>query len=292
MTVATVWRFYVREIVRRWEFWLLALLLVVFWQSLGAYVFGDYAIPRELRLRVGEGMWRRITLSYTGAWYGFIVLFMLSFISAALVQVVCHSVVSVRYLSKYSKASAPRFFAGLALAALTAIAIAVVPLLVSTVLFYSHKFYDLKELLVPQSYPGILATTVAGGLFVYFLSMTLALLVIVLRRPRALSAVSWVPVILSFGLGYTANYAGGVEIQALPFALVTRLSEHYYSGVPIDLTRPGVETWPAWLRGESLNVADPLLVWLMLAGWIALLALASVLLLRKQRGIIVEELIG
>ena len=292
MTLATVWKFYVKEILKRWEFWVLAVMFTIFWQSTGAYVFADYSFPPETWLRLTEEMRRKIVHSYTGSWYGFVALFMLSFMAITFVQIICHSVVSVRYLSKYSKASTLRFFTGLMLATLTAIAMATVFLLTSTVLFYSQKFYDLKELVVPQNYLGILATTVAGGLFAYFLSMTLAMLVIVLRRPRMLSAMCMAPVVLAFGLGYTANYAGGVEIQALPFGLITRLGEHYYSGIPIDLTRPGVQTWMAWLRGQQLNAIDPFFAWLIMLGWIALLALTSMLLLRKQRGINVEELMG
>jgi len=289
VTVAAVWKFYAKEIFKRWEFWTLAVLLMTFWQSTGAYVFADYSFPPEVRQRVGEEMWRKLVHSYTGGWYGVAALFTLAFVAVELVHVTCHSVISLRFLSKYSKASAPKFFAGLVLASLTAAIAATCLLVASTVVFYSHKFYNLEELILPQNPLGILAVTLAGGLFVYFLSMTLALLVVLLRRPRALTAVSFVPAVLAFMLGYTANYAGGTEMQIQPFSLIVKLGDYYYSGVPLDLTRPNVQVWMAWLRGEPIDAMEPLLVWLMVACWIVLFALLSLLLLRKQRGVNVEE---
>jgi len=292
MTTATVWRFYVREIFKRWEFWILAIILNVLWQSTGAYIFSKYAIPLEVRQEISAEVLRRVALLYTGGWYGIVALFMLSFIAIALVHIICNSIVSVRYLSKYSKVSALRLFTGLALAALTAVFIAMFFLLGSTVVFYSHEFYDLKELLTPKNYLGIVAVTVAGGLFTYLLSMTLALLVVVLKKPRMLTPMSFVPIILAFILGYTANYAENIEIQVLPFALIVRLSEHYYSSITIDITKPSVKVFIAEVRGEPLNPTDPLLVWLMLISWITLFTLISILLFKKQKGINIEEILG
>jgi len=287
-----VWRFYVREIFKRWEFWILAIILNVLWQSTGAYVFSRYAIPIEVRQRISAEVLRRVVLLYTGSWYGIAALFMLSFIAVALVHIICNSIVSVRYLSKYSKVSASRLFTGLALAALTAVFIAMFFLLGSTVVFYSHEFYDLKELLTPKNYLGIVAVTVAGGLFTYLLSMTLALLVVVLKKPRMLAPMSFVPVVLAFILGYIANYAENIEIQLMPFALIVKLSEHYYSNQTIDITKPSVKIFMAEVHGEPLNPTDPLLVWLMLIGWITLLTLISILLFKKQKGINIEEILG
>lgn len=297
MTTISVWRFYVKEIFRRWEFWVLAIILTAFWQSTGAYIFSRYSIPLEVRQRISVEVLRKVALLYTGGWYGIAALFMLSFIAVALVHIICHSIVAVRYLSKYSRVSASRLFTGLALAALTAVFIAMFFLLGSTVVFYSHEFYDLKELLTPKNYLGIIAVTVAGGLFTYFLSMTLALLVVILKKPRMLTPISFVPIMLAFALGYTANYAENIEIQVLPFALITRLSEHYYSNITIDITKPSVKVLIAEIkrletRVDLLNPIDPLLVWFMLICWITLFTLISILLFKRQKGINIEEIIG
>jgi len=61
--------------------------------------------------------------------------------------------------------------------------------------------------------------------------MTLALLVVVLKKPWMLGPMSFVPVVLYFALGYIAGYSGDIKIQALPFSLITRLGEYYYSNM-------------------------------------------------------------
>lgn len=125
----------------------------------------------------------------------------------------------------------------------------------------------------------------------YFLSSTIALLLIVLRKPKLLVLASFVPYMLSFGLGMAGLIATGGGIHFSPFNLILLLNYRYYAEATIILDDPVIEMWHSALRGIEQGV-NPLTLWLALIGWILLFATTTLMLFKKQRGISIEEIIS
>jgi hypothetical protein len=148
-----------------------------------------------------------------------------------------------------------------------------------------------KNLILPENPVGVLATTIAGGVLMYFISATVALLVIVLKKPRALGLAGFIPYILSFGLGMAGLLATGGRVHFSPFNTILLLNYHYYANATLILDEPVTMMWRSELEGTG-QVLEPSTPWLVLSGWILLFAATSVVLFKKQRGVSVEQILA
>jgi hypothetical protein len=125
----------------------------------------------------------------------------------------------------------------------------------------------------------------------YFISSTVALFVVVLRKPRALGFASFLPYILSFGLGMAGLVATGGRVHFSPFNTILLLNYHYYANAILVLDEPVTMMWRSELEGAG-QVLEPSTLWLVLLGWIALFSLTSIALFKKQKGISVEQILS
>jgi hypothetical protein len=125
----------------------------------------------------------------------------------------------------------------------------------------------------------------------YFISSTVALFVVVLRKPRALGFASFLPYILSFGLGMASLIATGGRIHFSPFNIILLLNYHYYANATLVLNEPVTMMWRSEIEGSG-QVLEPTTLWLVLLGWITLFAVISIALFKKQRGVNLEEIIS
>jgi hypothetical protein len=88
-----------------------------------------------------------------------------------------------------------------------------------------------------------LAITATGEVFKFLFSTALALLVVAMRKPKLLSMMSFVPFIISYGLGMYEIMSGGELVQYSPFNIIMLLAYHYYTGSPLALDLRAVDTW-------------------------------------------------
>lgn len=299
MAVLRVYKFYLRDVLSNGYFWFWSVFFMMFWLFMGAFVYGarftldefSKQFPIDMPSPVIEEAWRESTLHYTASWYGSIALFSMSSITIGLTQYIFYSTIPIRYLTKYSKASPLKFYTGFTLSAITSTAIYTLILLITSILLYSYKFHGFKTIISPKNMLGVVLTTITGGLLMYFLSSTIALLLIVLKKPKLLALASFVPYVLSFGLGMAGLIATGGKIHFSPFNLILLLNYHYYAEATIILDDPVTKMWYNALIGIG-QAADPLKLWLALIGWTLLFATTTLILFRKQRGISIEEIIS
>ena len=304
MAVGRVCRFYLRSILSDMNFWGWSVAFLIFWLFMGAYVYGAGVTMEEFIKQFPEGTprtiideaWNKYVLYYTASWYGSIALFSMSSLAVGLIYYIYYSTIPIRYLIKYSKASVSKFYAGFTLAAITGIMVSVVILIATTTLLFSYRFYGvgllkLENLIVPKSPVGVLATTIAGGVLMYFISSTIALLVVVLRKPRALGLASFLPYVLSFGLGMAGLIATGGSIHFSPYNIILALNYHYYANATLVLDEPVTLMWRSAMEGTG-QVLEPGTLWLALLGWIALFALISIALFKKQKGVSLEQIVS
>jgi hypothetical protein len=307
-----IYGFYTGSLVRDPYYWFWAVFFMLFWLFMGAFVYRSSMTKNALREELSrsippitpgfekilEDVWSKSVVYYTGGWYGGVALYSLTAVSMGLVYYVYCSTIPIRYLTKYSKATPLKFYVGLVLASMTVSLIAAVILITSTIALYSYRFYGLNKLVLPSNILGVLAVTATGGVFKFLFSTALALLVVAMRKPKLLSMMSFVPFIISYGLGMYGIMSGGGLVQYSPFNIIMLLAYHYYTGSPLALDLRAIDMWKAdpeirnWLTpGSTIQTTDPLVLWLVLTAWILIFALIALTMLRIQRGVSVEEII-
>jgi hypothetical protein len=174
--------------------------------------------------------------------------------------------------------------------------VSVVILIATTTLLFSYRFYGVgllkfENLIVPKSPVGVLATTIAGGVLMYFISSTVALLVVVLKKPRALGLASFLPFVLSYGLGMAGLISTGGSIHFSPFNIILVLNYHYYANATLVLDEPVTSMWRSAMEGTG-QVLEPGALWLALLGWIVLFTLIPIALFKKQKGVSLEQIVS
>ena len=246
-----LYKFYVKNNLKDPYYWFWAVFFILFWLYIGAFVWGANMsierirsiIPHYIADSTIHELWIRMTIHYTGAWYATNVVFSLSAITIGLVYTVYYATIPIRYLTKYSKISSVKFYSSLVLTALSSGILATVILIVATVLIYSYRFHGLKTLILPHNSLAVFSVTLTAMLFNYFFAMTLSLLTIVIRKPRFLSFIGFIPFIISYALGmYTLQTSGG-PVNLSPYSAVLLLNYHYFTGGPIVENQSVTDMW-------------------------------------------------
>jgi hypothetical protein len=301
-----IYKFYAKNILMDPYYWFWAVLIIMFWLLMGAYVWGTNISIERIRSTAPPGVpeqvirqiWERVVTSYTGGWYATSAVISAASIGTGLVYTVYFSSMPIRYLTKYSRASPVKLYLGIILTAISSCVVAASILMVATVTVYSHRFYGLSQLILPQDPLGVFITTIATSLLNYFIAMTLALLVVVIRKPGFVQFISFIPLMLGYGLGMATVYVGGKQINLSPYGAAVLLNHHYYTGMPIAIDRPVVEMGlydpliSQYIRPPSTaELADPLTLWVALLAWILTAGAAAFILLRIQKGVGYEELV-
>jgi hypothetical protein len=304
-----LYKFYVKNYLKDPYYWFWAVFFILFWLYVGAFVWGANmsierirsVIPHYIADSTIHELWIRMTIHYTGALYAINVVFSLSAITVGLVYTVYYTTIPVRYLTKYSKISSVKFYTSLVLTALSSGILATVILIVATVLMYSYRFHGLKTLILPHNLLALFSVTLAAMLFNYFFAMTLALLTIVIRKPRFLSFIGFIPFIISYTLGmYTLQTSGG-SVNLSPYGAILLLNYHYFTGGPIVENQSVTDMWRYdSLINQYINInststprtMDPFALWIVLSLWIVITGVTAFILFRIQKGVGYEELIS
>lgn len=257
-------------------FWGIGFML--FWVVLWIYVFTDVQgelPPREILehiLRINAAM----AYTYLG------VLSMAS-VAVGLTQYKLYSSSAVAFAARFTRLTPARylledFLAGLA--AILAYTLAVIAAVVGLT-------YSRFRILVPPERPlEIIGLMLLAGTLWYWLSYALSEAMLVLRKPRS-QLMGMLPLMLGFGVYATLWLDIGSIAYLLPVAPLAPLIVSSASGV-----KPLVGGWlihQPWRNTISGTAIEPLLAIASTLVWIALLAAASLMLMRKVTGVPAEE---
>ncbi|MEM2906385.1 MAG: hypothetical protein QW587_11725 [Candidatus Bathyarchaeia archaeon] len=185
----------------------------------------------------------------------------------------------MRYVTKYTRLSPSRFlFENL-------VSLVLGLLVISVVMFASvvHRVHGQVRNAPSPSQPDRFGfAMLLGALFMYALAFFLNASMVVLRAGRSASFISFVPLLLGF-LPYFSlwvDFSNAVYIS--PFNCLTSLCYYFFSGKAAPTG--------GFLTPGTKSFVDLNIVLLSLSAWLALLIVTDMLLLRKMRGIGVEEI--
>jgi hypothetical protein len=158
-------------------------------------------------------------------------------------------------------------------------------LTISAVMFVSVLavfFVRFGFFVLPTNAVGLSFSIVLSTLFMYALSLFLNLLIVVTRAPKSASFISFLPFILGFA-AYSSLWIDIKNAAYLsPFNSIVSICYYYFSGqVP--------PTGNFFMQGEKTLVNMSLAV-ASLVAWLALLITSDLVLLKKMRGIGVEDI--
>lgn len=198
-----------------------------------------------------------------------------------LIHVVYYSTLPIRYLAKFSRATSERILLELVAGSSLILLISSLILLAISLVMFSHRF---DTLLLPESPLGLLVAGIAFGLFIYLFSTTFGLLAIVFRKPGLVAKISFTPTVLAWAFAMLSIFAGGEVYHHTPFVAATALLYHYSTGFKVPYDKPF-----ARMSFQDFTPMEPTSSWAVLQAWIAVFATTSLLLLKKQKGVPVEE---
>ncbi len=264
-------KYYLKSELRSKYLWGWSIAFMVFWLILGvAAISQKAAFFSTLEAK----------LSYAASWYSTVVIVGLGSAAVGLSYEFVYSSIAARYLTKYSRLTSSKLYAGLLVGFIIVCIIVAAILFTITYLLYSWR---LGANLLPANPPGLIAATIATGIMLYTFAATIMYAMIALRKTGMMYFAAYLPMILALGLGITQVYVNlGWVIVASPFNAAETLLYCYYSGVEPRLA--------SFIHYESGQVISPILLWCSLLAWTAGLSLLAILFLRLQKGVGVEEL--
>ena len=247
-------------------FW--SILFIEFWVLMWAYIFGNYISPTEEAVRI-----------YTATAYGNLLMLSLSGASVTIASSLLYSSKSIRYVTKFTKLSPSRFL----LENLTSSLIAL--LAISAVMFISVTgvfFARFGLVVMPVDVVGLSFSIFLGTLFIYAMALFLNFSVIILRAPKSASFISFLPLILAFSAYASLWIDFGNVTYFSPFNCIVSVCYYYFSG-------QAPPTGNFLVHGEQ-NLVNVTLAIGSLISWSIILMMLNVVLLKRMRGIGVDEI--
>ncbi|RLE88375.1 MAG: hypothetical protein DRJ96_01100 [Thermoprotei archaeon] len=247
------------------EFWV-AMWIFVFSGSQAVGEWGVYVVKIDVALA-----------------YSFLGLLSISTAAIGLTYSIFHMSRAARYIVKFTKIGPLRLVMEDFLGSLTAI------LVYAAVIFSSViglSYLKWRVLALPENPLGVLIDLILAGVSYYWLSYTLALLVLVSGRTRALTMTSYLPLIIGF-LAYSQLWVDlGDLIYVAPLCALPALLTYHGTGAI-----PPTGSYLAWLTGTTtLRAVNLRLAAISTFAWIAVFIAASLALMRRSRGVPLEEI--
>lgn len=281
-------RFMLKTVLRNTSFWVWSIIFMLFWASMGAYVFSrnitrerlrDSGIPDYLL----DEVWNTIVRSYTSGWFASIMALSYAALAGVLVSYLYLSTLPVKYLNKYSRITTRLIIASNITGALLASIVIFVIIYFVMYAMFKHRFhFDF----IPSNTMGVIISSIVYAINTYLLSLTLALLAVVSRKPGLVDKLTYAPLTLGVAFVMLSIYVGGGHFYVTPFNSALALIYYYSSSYKPPLDEP-----LALARGSYVPL-EPIHAWMIQVFWLIALALASLYLFEKQRGVSVEELMG
>jgi len=265
-------RMYFNQLLRNKAMWGWGFFFISFWIVMGAYIFSK---------DMGSNLPVELYLSYTGSWFSICTILSFTSISVGLVDFTYSSSFSLRYLTKFSSLNPRRYYLS-TLASSTTYSLFYVALLVLEVFaLYSARF---SVLLIPKMPLELVASAMLSAVFIYEFSAFLAYLALVLRKPKYIRFMEYLSLILAYPLIFL-QLSSDIGILAIvsPFNAVNGLLYHYYSG--LDVPKGAIASWR-----PGVEALSPASLWASLLAWILVMGILNIFLIRRQRGVSLDEL--
>ena len=255
--------------------WFWGVVFMSFWAAMSAFVFS-------------KGTPEQYLLHHFGSTYGQLLILCVGSVAIGIVNSLYYSSFSVRFITKYSKLSTKRFYVEHFLSTIIALMIFALVLWLLQVSFYFIKF---GEVYLPKNPVGTIFAVVISVCFIYAFSMFETYVVICLRRP--LSAIfDALPLMLSF-IAYAAFWIDfKIYSLAIPFYLISAIMFYFYTnqkpftGDIIGNIRY-LAQYDSVPKGAEL---DPILAIASMILWTIALSIASIFLIKKAKGVSIEEI--
>jgi hypothetical protein len=258
---------YTKGILSNKNLWFWGVAFMVFWLVMGAYVFTQ-GVPDA----------RSAASSYTSSWYAIIALYSLSSLAISIAYSIYYSSSSLAYGFRYTKLT-PISYEGTLIGSSSILGILLSGImLVATYAMFSAKF-GLN--LLPSDPFAAIAISALAGVFMMTFAMLLVLIVVNYAGLQSISLVTFVPLLLAFGLGYTQllTKLPTIVLYVSPYNAISSLLYQAYAGTPAI--------------SELSNPSSPILQWpyllLSLVAWIFGFVLLNGFMLRGIRPRQVEE---
>lgn len=258
---------YTRAVLTNRSLWFWAVLFMIFWFILGAYVFSQ-----------GLATDRASEVAYTSAWYAVIVLFAMSTLAVAIAGTIEYGSSALAFGFRYTRLT-PFAYAIALMAGMAAMALLLGFVLAGAVsgLFSAH----FGTVILPANLPGIVGVSILTGVFMMGLATTLVVVVVNYVGLRNMSFVGFIPLVFSYLFGFAQLFVAlptwGLYLS--PWNDIESLLYQGYSGSPataiLGSTATAALDWPVCAAA--------------LGGWVVVFAITSTLLLRRIRSVSIEE---
>ncbi|MEM4576693.1 MAG: hypothetical protein QW701_04440 [Candidatus Nezhaarchaeales archaeon] len=248
---------------------------IEFWVFMWVFVFTPVSMVDE---------WTKVFLQVnTGLAYSFLGVLSMAAAGAGLTGSIYRGSIPTRYITKFSRLGPALYLLEDFLASLVAILVYVLVIFVS-VIGLSYARWGVIAL--PYSPVGIFAGLLMAAVTFYWLSYAFSLPIVVTKRIRALTMASYMPLILGF-IAYSQLWIDfGSAVYFVPVVPLIGLLAYHGAGM-----YPPTGAYLGWLYSDKLYQALNLrLAAVSSITWIAILIVISMLLLRKSRGVSIEEI--
>ncbi|HDM88819.1 MAG TPA: hypothetical protein ENG65_02365 [Candidatus Bathyarchaeota archaeon] len=248
---------------------------IEFWVLMWIFVFSQISAGTAWKIYVIK---TNITMAYS-----FLGLLSMSSVAAGLSYSLFYASRAARYLTKFTRIGIVRFIVEDFLGSLVAILIFALAIFLSVIGFSYTKWGILA---LPENPIGVIVDLIIAGVALYWLAYMITLAVIVSRRTKALTMVSYIPLLIGF-IAYSQLW---IDLGKLAYLMPL-------CSLPALLTYHGIGAYPptgayfAWLTGDKLLPAINLrLAAISVFAWTIIFIILSLILLRKSKGIPIEEI--
>ena len=248
---------------------------IEFWVIMWVFVFSQIPAKTAWNIYVVK---TNIAMAFS-----FLGLLSISSVAIGLTYSIFHMSRAARYITKFTKVSPFRFMIEDFLGSLVAILIFAFVIFISVI---GLSYMKWRILALPENPFGVLIDLILGGVALYWLAYMLALAVIVSRRTKALTMTSYIPLIIGF-IAYSELWIDlGNLVYIIPLCSLPALLIYHGTGA-----YPPTGAYLLWLSSSGTVTAVNLrLAAISLFAWIIIFMTLSLILLRKSRGVPIEEI--
>ena len=256
--------------------WFWAIIFMAFWAAMGAFVFSK-EVPTAFMSYHFASMFGQLLILCVGS------------VAVAIVQSVYYASFSVRFITKFSRLNSKRFYMENFLSTVLALIIFSLTLWLLQIGFYYIKFH---EVYLPKKPIGVVLSLTLAACFMYVFSIFTTYITICIRKPGISTLISYAPLMLGF-VAYSAFWIDFKKASLLlPFYLMAAITYYFYMDQkPFtgDITGNMIYQYTYGHVNEEA-ILEPSLAIISMIAWIAVLSILSIFLIKKAKGISIEEL--
>jgi len=260
-----------------------AILFVEFWVFMWFYVFGSDILSYK-----GMPYYEEVVKAYISVAYSSLSLITLGSVAIGITSGIFASSISVRYVTKFGRLSPRRFFLEDFISS-TVVFVICVSIIILSAIGVGYMRYGV--LVVPKNALGLFLTLLAFGAFSYLISINLGYLAILTKRPKLMNIFSMIPLILAFvSYGSVFTKLSDVFPYIYPFNALAGFVIYFSLGkIPPG---SGYIQWlmMSYVHNQNVNTMSLRAALAAIVLWMVFLTITAIVLIRKSRGVSIEEL--